>query len=172
MWFFYVNPLSLELVQPEYMICIILWCLFIIPGCVYAFYIIHRAEHHMPTYLPEAHKDQMNSPYRTNEPKKLMRRPSDILKDHDHLPIELMFAHPEQLNSPYRGNLNTQNPLSNTFCSQYYKHTKNPRHRSCNVVGHPPSIYCSLKVVCIILCQISYLFSNIEIFYQILMFSL
>jgi hypothetical protein len=74
----------------------------------------------MPDYLPEAQKDQINSPYINNEPKRPMRRPSDVLKDHDHLPIELMFAHPD-----HRGNLNTQNPLSNMFCSQhpqYYKH--------------------------------------------------
>lgn len=104
----------------------------------------------MPDYLPEAHKDQINSPYMATEPKRPMRRPSDVLKDHDHLPIELMFAHPDQLNAPYRGNLNTQNPLSNKFCSQnpqYFKHKKNPRHRFRNAVGHPLSIYRSLKVV-------------------------
>ena len=46
------NFLPLNLVQPEYLICMVLWFFFYIPGCIYAAYIICRIDKHMPIGQP------------------------------------------------------------------------------------------------------------------------
>ncbi|KAG0553316.1 hypothetical protein M758_12G003600 [Ceratodon purpureus] len=88
---------------PEWLICLICWCLFYIPGGIYALWILCRAKKHMPRNNKDEDPHQNSSvrhPFGRSwslNVNKNRHRPSDSLQEGDHHPPALIFPHADLL---------------------------------------------------------------------------